>query len=417
MIKKNKKFNNTKKLSYKKNKKNTNKKNKTLKKKNYKLRGGNICKLLLNSNSLGSSPKSSLGSSIGSSIGSSLNKPMTIKYSNKYVEPNPLFYTAITNVGNTCYINATLQLLWSIPEIRKDIINLHQANLYTQYATYDYRSQIIIILAAMFNTFYSKSSEDNIFYGKNNTNNIIQQLEMLNLTSIENNNYIENTTQQDAQEYLSKLLVFLCNSENPTQNNCSFIDLQKHLDIRVTVETKCNFPGNIPRQQRDPYLDWSIPLNISKDINIDIDIKTLLAIELTTDNDSLTDCLPNNTTSENLSTKYVGPGTISTTYKPKNNLLIQLLRFTHDPNFIIRAGNKISTNITPNNIINLDNKQFKLQGCIIHLGGTNGGHYVYLVFDKDGNPSKLIDDKQIISKDTQYNEHLANGYIYYYRKQ
>jgi hypothetical protein len=69
-------------------------------------------------------------------------------------------------------MNASLQLLWSIPEIRKDIVNLYQPELYKNYTDYHY--QIIIILAAMFNNFYSKKSEDDNYYGKNDTDNIIE---------------------------------------------------------------------------------------------------------------------------------------------------------------------------------------------------------------------------------------------------
>ena len=320
-------------------------------------------------------------------------------------------------------MNASLQLLWSIPEIRKDIVNLHQPQLYQSYT--DYRYKIIINLAAMFNTFYSKTSEDNNYYGKNDTEKKIEeQLKKLSLTSLQTNGDTFDPKQEDAHDYLTRLLNYLCNSKNEN-NICNFIDLKKYMVFDKIETASCNYPINDtdvvkkPRTEPTPFLILEIKNNLN---NIQDLITNHLKIEKMNDKDNFfTDCLENNydilkhnpeKTSVNTKPKYLnkGPGTKEIKLNNiKNNLLIQLKRFNKG----FRA-NKLSNSITPNKEIEIDSIKFKLQGCIIHYGVLNGGHYKYLVFDDNGEPLKIINDSNIETHNTT--DHLENGYIYYYRR-
>jgi ubiquitin C-terminal hydrolase len=54
------------------------------------------------------------------------------------------------------------------------------------------------------------------------------------------------------------------------------------------------------------------------------------------------------------------------------------------------------TKIDTTNEITIDNIQFRIKGCIFHVGPAGGGHYVYGSYDKAGNPNHVRDDAAII---------------------
>ena len=57
---------------------------------------------------------------------------------------------------------------------------------------------------------------------------------------------------------------------------------------------------------------------------------------------------------------------------------------------------KNTTKIDITKEITINNVQFRIKGCIFHVGPVGGGHYVYGSYDKDGNPKHVRDDARII---------------------
>jgi ubiquitin C-terminal hydrolase len=400
----------------------------------YVMNGGSICSLFTDKSGSSTSEKatssatsSNAKSSAKSVIETILMKPIysNIKYGPSHNPNNTLIYTGIANVGNTCYINATLQMLWSIPEIRAHIINLDRKYLVDHYYS-NYKYEITFILSTLFNTFYSKSAKDTHFYGeltdeetnaKKTTNPALESLKSLNLSSIQKKKYIFNYSQQDAQEYLNALMNFLCDSDDFTKK-CKFIDLNQYIQYEEESTTTCLYEAKPGEEKVSKKTDNSFILQLplsetDPQNNISDLIKQYQSIEKLEENQYLTRCYETET-----NPGKQGPANKQILIKqPSNNLIIQLKRFKKlmdgDGNFL--DSNKNKDSIIPNPTITIDSLNFKLQGCIIHSGGPKGGHYVYLVFNNDGKPSFIMDDWSIHKNFKTYN-HLTDGYVYYYRR-
>ena len=95
-------------------------------------------------------------------------------------------------------------------------------------------------------------------------------------------------------------------------------------------------------------------------------------------------------------------------------LIIQLKRFEY--NQATGESSKLRNVVVPNEKITLDNKNFILQGCIVHQGGRlSTGHYVYLSFI-DGKINQVINDEKI-SKESYYINMLnTDGYLFLYKR-
>jgi hypothetical protein len=81
-----------------------------------------------------------------------------------------------------------------------------------------------------------------------------------------------------------------------------------------------------------------------------------------------------------------------TTFRESNTLIIKIPRQSNhkDP----RQKNRMK--IEPDKKLIISGKTYTLQGCIVHISNTaSGGHYVYVVFDKHGNELYVLNDDSI----------------------
>ena len=109
-------------------------------------------------------------------------------------------------------------------------------------------------------------------------------------------------------------------------------------------------------------------------------------------------------------------------------ILLQLKRFNHTFDKKQSVITKIKKPVEPSPEIEIDEKNFYLDGVIYHTGETyKDGHYIYVKY-KDGKPHTSVsdsliqtidntDDKKKIDITTLENEIKENGYIFLYKKE
>jgi len=407
---KNKKYINTKKISYKKNKKKSNKKHKTLKKRKH--RGGGV----------------------GDSICEILNKVLNIKHNEfTFSSDEKLEYKGITNFGNSCYMNATIQMLWSIPEFRIffnaislediDTINFkerktikHPINkIEKSYISKNIDKNALISLFNIFDYFSNKTNKTPYIMKKN----IYQGLRRINTHEqiVKNKNkyliqvkMFKYKSQEDSFEFFSHIFDSL---KDNIINNTSITNLIDSFKFQETSVFTCSETNKIVESDTK-YDGFYLTLEITHN-SVKQNLQEYLKVEDLSTNISnkLDACNTLHNLLLNKKLKFIFNEKIK-------NLIVIIKRFSHEGN----DGNKIRSIVTPEPILNFNtidtinphNIVFKLQGCIIHLGNTpRAGHYIYLVFDKDGNPNKIINDS--INNQTPDNSYLTDGYIYYYRRE
>ena len=307
-----------------------------------------------------------------------------------------LDYSGIINVDNTCFMNATIQMLWSIPEIRKDILGLDTLKMASQRSS----DQITAArcLHDIFN-FFKNNKNSNKYY---NNKNICETLRGIF------NQYEDINTQEDAGEFLINV-IFKCFSNNKKNK---FLNIEKYFKFQIEYIVKCVDPSSNRNIKNRVEQSSTLLLTLDKNSNT---IKTLIdnicKTETTSEENYVDMC--NDPSGKN--TEGKGPANLSVKYMSfSSNLIINLGRYT--VNKKTQAVSKLNYSITPDNPLQIGSDSFQLKGCICHDGGLGGGHYVYLVFDDKGKPIKYISDDNVSNIDPKNTDHLTRGYLYYYRK-
>lgn len=263
------------------------------------------------------------------------------------------------NLGNTCYLNAGLQLIINNIDLCKNIIN------------YNGDDEIIIKYKQFINRYYD------------NDNSKILNPTFIKIFVGENNSEFIDNRQNDSFEFVLYFLDYLLTQ---IKSNIYEIEITTHIKCKLL---KC--------------------LNISS--NKELNNFLLLNINNTTN--TLDDCYRQFKTREKLMNDNayfcdkckdyrIASKHINITNWSKH-LLIVLKRFN---NYRIKIDKEI--------IIPLEwRHNYKLQGFICHSGTINGGHYVYI---GKYNDKWLLYNDDHISPINDLNVYLNYGYVYYYIK-
>jgi ubiquitin carboxyl-terminal hydrolase 36/42 len=297
----------------------------------------------------------------------------------------------LSNLGNTCFFNSILQLLYQCTVLNKLILsNKFNSKLILYY------SNFLMSYLNSSNTSLSVSLSDIVTHVSNNLGRIGYQ-------------------QEDAEQYLNHIIDRLINELNEyskqnsigsikiTNKNFSLDELINSLfTIKVKKIIKCP-ECSYCSESNDDINKLYLCIN---DSDADQSLEKLIKKYLfeTLDSENKWRCSGCN--------NYVKATITREIIKSPKYLIVVIKRYDNS-----NRKNNTETYMPDN--ININTKSYYLRGLVYHSGGTGGGHYVYY-----GNKRKLSDKE---NKWFEYNDSLVNeintntvsdikkyGYIYLY---
>jgi hypothetical protein len=368
-----------------------------------------------------------IGSAASTSSSSSSSTPAPV------IENKDLKFVGIQNIAATsCYINAAIQMFYSIPEFRQLMISLknvtempkldlkvnkNRKGQIVNAKEIEDRKQQLKVLVNLYNKIIDKA--------KNNENQIITIQELTDKNegqsgtgleydenSIYANLFIDRAyTQQDSQEFIQTKIINMLNDYGKINNfDINILSFTENSQIKCSnQEDKTN--------ETNTYGDiLTIPAN--KDI---FNNKTMQNLIDNYQNEE--DLLDDDGKTPKINEECGDTTTPKTPHKKKlsilideNNkyLIIKLNREIYENGI----GSKTEYNIKNSESIKVDNKDYRLVGFIKHSGSTlRSGHYYYYYTLKNSNNEYILANDSSISfkKDIPTND-IEKGYIYLYEK-
>ena len=286
--------------------------------------------------------------------------------------------TGLNNLGNTCYLNSALQILVNCTVLSKVILSQ------------TFRSDKLNI--------YKK-----FLLNYRNSSDAISPNEIKLLVGEKNNKFL-NFQQHDSHEFLIHLLEIIDDEIKKEFGESN----KKILNIKISDLLNILFDNNIVS------IIYSDETNEKSKSKIS---EKLISLPLDKNCSKISDCINkfeeieilknNNRWLSVKEKKYVNAYKRLIIKKYAKYVIFHMKRFSYDI-----SSSKNSKEIEFNEYINLNNKKYELRGIIIHMGSTEGGHYISIV---KKNKWYLCNDSSF-SELNNINDYLNNGYIYLYSK-
>jgi len=297
---------------------------------------------------------------------------LTTRYGDRQFMPYPIQKMAglDNSGGNACYINASLQLIASMPDIKYGIVNL------------DSTDASAMQVSKYFTKFVNAS---------------VNGIESIDISHRLCPAFQYTGAQDDSADFLERILGYY-----PDISQTYLIKEQKYL--------KCDSAQNYtPGETINPLYFLSLYVNDASSIQgsinkymdpVDVDDLQIGGIQ----------CLPPST--GKFKQQLIIPD-------ENKYIIIRLKRYTQG------SRRKLKTIIIPDDIIDISNNTYILSGCIVHSGDTiDGGHYVYNKYTESTNNNKILYtyNDRIVSefpKNAEYSNRdyiSTNGYVFLYRR-
>ncbi len=264
----------------------------------------------------------------------------------------------IINIGNSCYLNSAIQMLFNNHDFRKLCINTNINKIINEY----------------------------------DDSNVFNPSEIKHIVATHNKMFANNN-QQDSYEFMIYLLDILDKYRHK--------DLYTLFGIKTRVNIKCKRTSCLHESEHtDVELFLQLPL--TNDLSE--------SYKLYKSSEQLTAKNNNGYKCDKCKIISISRRKTNTSFWP-NNLMIVLKRFNYTNNQWISKDNR---NV---NIPLIWRHGYKLKGGIIHIGVYGGGHYIY--FGEENNIWYLCNDSHInIINDIEgfMKNQGAMSYILYYNK-
>ena len=280
-----------------------------------------------------------------------------------------------TNFGNTCFYNATLQSIFKC----EDLINTLK--------NYSGEHKLLRYLKITIDDYFLKPNVETI-----------GPILLLRSYKEMNSSFVHGT-QSDGEECLT---YFLDNFEMATKTEG--INISDLFDCKLASKLICPTCNYESEGKNVPEKIITLPIKNFNNFN---DAFNHFLSEETLDEENKWEC-------NNCKIKGAAKKKLIINGSPKY-LFISLKRFEHE---WIKQINRIKTTKITNDItmpmdVKINDTNYKMKGCIYHMGGLGGGHYVYY---------NLINGKWIIFNDENIsdanndNDIINKGYVYLYEK-
>jgi ubiquitin C-terminal hydrolase len=269
----------------------------------------------------------------------------------------------IINIGNSCYLNSALQMLFNSEDFRNILKNK-------------------VFIGTLFENIIKNYDNSNIF-NPGEVKRIVAN----------NNKIFANCNQQDSYEFIIYLFDVLDKNLGNSMNNV----LYDKFGIETTSNIKCKM-ANCGKESENKSTELFLQLPITDELDLSDSYRKYKSVGKL-ENDNAYFC-------QKCNKKVVARKNTITTKWP-DNMIIVLKRF----NYMMRKdGRQINIPINWRH-------GYKLKGGIIHMGSYGGGHYIYF---GEENQEWFIANDSHISKINDIDTFMENqgkqSYILYYQK-